>query len=74
MDDELRNKCIELYGEKFGSWYDRIQEGHSVGTISTTVNTINTINKIEQAKRVVEAERTNKWIKIIRSYLLTTTN
>lgn len=71
MDDELRNKCIELYGEKFGSWYDRIQEGKSVGTISTTVNTI---NKIEQARRVVEAERTNTWIKIIRSYLLTTTN
>ena len=71
MDDDLRNKCIELYGDKFGTYYDRIQEGRSVGTISKTVDTI---NKIEQAKRVVEAERTNKWIKILRSYLLTTTN
>lgn len=71
MDDELRNKCIELYGDKFGTCYDRIQEGRSVGTISKTVDTI---NKIEQAKRVVEAERTNKWIKITRSYLLITNN
>ena len=71
MDDELRNKCIELYGEGFATWYDRIQGGHSVGTISRTVDTI---NKIEHAKRVVEAERTKTWIKIIRSYLLTTTN
>lgn len=71
MDDELRNKCIELYGERFATWYDRIQEGHSVGTISRTADII---NKIEQAKRVVEAERTKSWIKIIRSYLLTTTN
>ena len=71
MDDELRNKCIELYGEKFATWYDRIQEGKSVGTI---LRTVDTINKIEQAKRVVEAERTKAWIKIIRSYLLTTTN
>lgn len=71
MDDELRNKCIELYGDKFGTYYDRIQEGKSVGTISKTVDAI---NKIEQAKRVVEAERTRTWIKIIKSYLLTTTN
>lgn len=71
MDDELRNKCIELYGEKFGSWYDKIQEGHSVGTISRTVDII---NKIERAKRAVEAERTKTWVKIIKSYLLTTNN
>ena len=71
MDDDLRNKCIELYGDNFGSWYDRIQEGKSVGTISRTVDII---SKIEHAKRVVEAERTKAWIKIIRSYLLTTTN
>ena len=70
MDDELRNKCIELYGEKFGSWYDRIQEGHSVGAISRTADII---NKIEQAKRVVEAERINTWKKT-RSYLLITNN
>ena len=71
MDDDLRNKCIEMYGDRFSVWYDRIQNGLPLGSISRTVDVI---QKIERAKRVVEAERTKTWIKIIRSYLLTTTN
>ena len=43
----LREKCVELYGENFGSIYDNMNKGVPVGTM---LETIVYIKMIEDAK------------------------
>lgn len=45
---DLRQLCIERYGEEFGELYDASCRGESVGTLMETLVILNMIEKVRK--------------------------
>lgn len=60
----LRQECINVYGEEFGVIYDKINNGEPVGNFEETCTVLKMINYIkQQEKDLVEFNRLKEKVK-----------
>ena len=45
---DLRQLCIERYGEEFGEIYDKSCRGESIGTLTETLTFLHMIEKVRK--------------------------
>lgn len=49
----LRQACIDEYGEQFGELYDKINTGQVIGDFNETVRVINMIERVKRKNDIL---------------------
>jgi len=62
--DQLRYKCVEAYGEKFGELYDEVYRGNAIGDFLKTAAFLDMIEAVKQVKPYVSKVYSKEEIKI----------
>lgn len=50
---DLRQACIDKYGEEFGEIYDKLNTGQVIGDFNETVRVINLIERVKRKNDIL---------------------